>query len=293
MIISASYRTDIPAFYSQWLMNRIRAGYCKVVNPYGGQIHRISLLVEDVDGFVFWTKNLGPLLPHLPELCHRGYPFVVQYTVTGYPHDLERSVVAAQRAVEQIRRVAEDYGPRTVVWRYDPILFTSLTPADFHRRNFERLARALEGAVDEVVISFTQIYRKTQRNLEQAAQRAGFIWEDPPDEVKRSLGAELVAMAQSAGMALSVCSQNQYLVPGAQPASCVDAVRLSGAAGRHIRARRQGNRPDCACCESRDIGHYDTCPHGCVYCYAVQNVALARARFQRHDPESEFLFPPA
>lgn len=293
MIISASYRTDIPAFYGEWLMNRIRAGYCKVVNPYGGQIHRISLLPEDVDGFVFWTKNLGPFLRHLPEVRKLGFPFVVQYTINNYPHALERSVADARQAVEQARQVAQEYGPRTVVWRYDPVLFTSLTPLDFHRRNFERLSRALEGAVDEVVISFAQIYRKTQRNLEQASRRAGFTWEDPPDEMKLALAAELVEMARAAGMSLSVCSQNQYLVPGAQPACCVDAVRLSGMAGRHIRARRLGNRPDCACHESRDIGHYETCPHGCVYCYAVQNLTLARARYRRHDPESEFLFPPA
>ncbi|HEY8347978.1 MAG TPA: DUF1848 domain-containing protein [Symbiobacteriaceae bacterium] len=292
MIISASYRTDIPAFYGEWFMNRLRAGYCKVINPYGGQIHRISLLPGDVDGFVFWTKNLGPFLPHLRTIREQGYPFVVHYTVTGYPHALEPSVVDAGRAVQHIRRVAETFGPRTVVWRYDPVLVTSLTPPDFHRRNFERLSRALEGAVDEVVISFAQIYRKTRRNLDRVARQLGVAWEDPPDEEKRELARDLAEMARAAGMALSVCSQNVYLVPGAEPARCVDARRLSDVAGRPVTARTQGNRPDCGCHESRDIGQYDTCPHGCVYCYAVQNVALARFRYRRHDPRSEFLFPP-
>src|ERR1700694_1401224 len=80
MIISASYKTDIPAFYGEWFMNRLRAGSCKMVNPYGGQIYTISLVREDVDGFVFWTKNIGPLLKHLPEIHEGGYPFIVQHT---------------------------------------------------------------------------------------------------------------------------------------------------------------------------------------------------------------------
>lgn len=293
MIISASYRTDIPAFYGEWLMNRIRVGYCKAVNPYGGQVYRVSLLPQDVDGFVFWTKNLGPFLPHLSEIRRRAYPFIIQYTINGYPRTLEVSVTDARKSVEHLKQVVAQFGPGTAVWRYDPILVTSLTPLDFHRQNFLSLARALEGLVDEVVISFAQVYRKTQRNLERESRRAGLTWEDPHEEQKRAFAQELVSMAQACGIQLSICSQRQYLVPGARAARCVDAERLSRVAGHAIASREQGNRPDCCCHQSRDIGHYDTCPHGCVYCYAVQNRQLARARHGRHDPHSEFLFEPA
>jgi hypothetical protein len=290
MIISASYRTDIPAFYGEWFMNRLDAGYCLVENPYSGQPYRVSLHREDVDGFVFWTKNLTPFLDALAVLRERGFPFVVQYSITGYPRQLEFSVVDAARAVAQVRGVAAGYGGRVPVWRYDPILFTSLTPPAFHRENFTRLAAALAGSTDEVVISFAQIYQKTRRNLSWAARESDFTWEDPPGPAKLELAAELTAIAREYGMQLTVCSQNQYIVAGAAAARCVDAGRLADVAGRPVRAPVKGNRPDCACHLSRDIGAYDTCPHGCVYCYAVRERALAQSRHREHDPAGEFLY---
>ncbi len=293
MIISASYKTDIPAFYGHWFENRLEAGYCKVANPYNRrQVRRVSLLPEDVDGFVFWTRNLGPFLGRLERVREFGRPFTVQQTITGYPRELEPSVVDADRSVRHLRTVADIYGPRAAVWRYDPILFSSLTPAEYHLDNFERLAGALEGATDEVVISFAQIYRKTARNLDLAASRFGFTWEDPPDQAKLGLASRLAEMAGARGMKLSVCSQRKYIVPGASAARCIDARRLAAAGGRPIRARRKGNRPDCGCSESVDIGEYDTCPHGCAYCYAVLHRDLAGRRYERHDPKGELLSSP-
>src|SRR5512145_694388 len=183
MIISASYRTDIPAFYGDWFNHRLDASYCLVENPYSGVPYRVSLKREDVDGFVFWTKNVGPFFPTLAELTRRGYPFLVLYSLNGYPRTLERAVVNAERAVEHLKRVAAEFGPRVPVWRYDPIVFSSETPADFHRRNFERLARLLEGISDEVAISFANIYQKSRRNLDVASRDFGFAWEDPADEI--------------------------------------------------------------------------------------------------------------
>lgn len=291
MIVSASYRTDIPTFYGEWFINRLRAGYCKVRNPYGGQIFRVSLAPEDVDGFVFWTKNLGPFLLHLAEVRQRGFAFVVQYSINGYPRELEFSVVDAEKSVEHMQRLGGDYGPRVAVWRYDTILFTSLTPPDFHRANFARLAKRLEGSTDEVIVSFAQIYKKTRRNLDWAGREFAFQWEDPPDDVKLQLVGELAACARSHGMMLSVCSERQFLKTGVEDARCIDAGRLADVRGEPFPARLKGNRPDCGCHESRDIGDYDTCPHGCVYCYAVQNRALAQRRYKTHDPHAELLFP--
>jgi hypothetical protein len=292
MIISASYKTDIPAFYGDWFLTRLRAGYCLMRNPYSGQVSRVSLRREDVDGFVFWTKNLGPFLPALAEVRRLGYPFIVQYTITGYPRAIETAVVDADRAVAHLRHVADVYGPRTAIWRYDPILFSSLTPPETHVATFTRLAAQLRGAVDEAVISFTQVYYKTRRNTDAAARAHHFTWRDPSDDEKRVLASRLTEIARVNGMQLTVCSQNHLLVPGAQPARCVDAPRLADIAGHPIGAPLKGNRPDCGCHQSRDIGEYDTCPHGCVYCYATQMRNLAKARYQRHDPAGEFLFPP-
>jgi uncharacterized protein DUF1848 len=292
MIISASYRTDIPCFYGPWFLRRLEAGFCRTINPYGGQVVRVDLRPEAVDGIVFWTKNLGPFLPHLPEVQDHGYPFVVHYTINDYPRALEGAVVDSSRAVTHVKQLAATFGPRVVVWRYDPVVFTSRTPASFHRENFAALAEAMAGSVDEVVISFAHVYRKTRRHLEHAARREGFTWEDPADQVKCALARDLVAIARPHGLALTVCSQGRYVVEGAAEAACVDAARLSDVAGHAIRAPRKGNRPDCRCHLSRDVGAYDTCPHGCVYCYAVNDPARARQRFREHDPESEFLVEP-
>ncbi len=293
MIVSASYRTDIPAFYGQWFARRFREGFARVANPYGGPPATVPLR-DGNDGFVFWTRNAQPFLPMLAEVRAAGLPFVVQYTVTGLPRALERSVTGPTQAVETIRRLAGEYGPHTVVWRFDPILFTSLTPPDHLADTFARLADGLAGLVDEAVISFANPYRKTVRNLDAAAATHDFSWWDPPAGEKRALAGRLGVLAGERGMALTLCSQADLVGPSTRPAACVDAGRLERVAAdwgmaRIIAARIKGNRPDCRCHESRDIGAYDTCPHGCVYCYAVGSRDAAAARHAAHDPTAAFL----
>jgi hypothetical protein len=290
VIISASYKTDIPTFYGDWFMRRLDAGYCKSVNPYSRQVYRVALDRQAVDGFVFWTKNVAPFLKHLPAVRERGFPFVVQYTINGYPRELETNVVDAERSVETAWRVRELFGPRALVWRYDTIVTSSLTPAEFHVENFTRLASRLEGATNEVVISFAHLYKKTLKNMDGASRAAGFTWHDPSADEKRDLVRRLARCARDHGMQLAVCSQRDLLVDGAVDAKCVDSQRLSELAGFSLQSRLKGNRKDCGCFESRDIGEYDTCPHGCVYCYAVQDRDRALTRFRKHDPSSEFLF---
>jgi hypothetical protein len=270
MIVSASYRTDIPAFHSRWLLERLAAGYAEVRNPYGGAPYRVSLAKGEVSGFVLWTRNLKPLLPHLPEIAARA-PFTVQFTATGYPRALEPGVIAEAAAVAQLRAVRRHWGPRAAVWRYDPIVVTSLTPLDSHRERFAGIAAALRGMVDEVVVSFADLYRKTARNLRAAAKQHGFTWRDPEPEEKRALLEALTAIAGENGMRLTLCTEPALATDGIEPAHCIDAERLSDVAGRPILAREKGNRPGCLCAESRDIGAYDTCAQGCVYCYAVSN----------------------
>jgi hypothetical protein len=289
MIVSASYRTDIPAFYGDWFRRRLAAGYALVRNPYGGPDSRVDLRPEAVGGYIFWSRNLATFGEVLAEVAGQGVPFVVQMTITGYPRALESAVVAPERAIAQLHRIAETYGPRAAVWRYDPILATSLTPPDWHRGNVAALARQLEGVVDEVVVSWATIYRKTERNMRAAAEAHGFQWSDPPDDDKRTLLTDLAEIASAHGMAMTLCSQPHLLVEGVTPARCVDAGRLSDIAGRPIIAKQKGNRPGCDCAASRDIGAYDTCPHGCVYCYAVQNRPRAQARFKAQDPDSPML----
>ncbi|MCA8929426.1 MAG: DUF1848 domain-containing protein [Alphaproteobacteria bacterium] len=289
MIVSASYRTDIPAFYAAWFVRRLAAGEAWVTNPYGGKPYRVSLAPDDVDGFVFWTRNIAPFRDALAAVEAMRRPYVVQYTVTGYPSALEAGVPPAGHAVAQIRELAARRGRAGTVWRYDPILFTSLTPPDWHRAAFARIADALAAAVDEVTVSFATIYRKSARNLRLAAARHGFDWPEPTADEQRAFLADLALIAADRGLRLTVCSQPHLEQPGVAGAACVDADRLSRIAGHAIRARTKGNRPGCLCAESRDIGAYDTCAHGCAYCYAVRDHERARQTVRRHDPLAERL----
>jgi hypothetical protein len=280
VIVSASYRSDIPAFYGTWFARHLAAGRIEVRNPYGGKPYRVALAGPELDGFVFWTRNARPFAAVLAGLADAGHPFYLQYSLTGYPRALETSVVAEQAAVATMAALARDYGPKAVVWRYDPVLITSLTPPAWHRETLGRLARALAGVSDEVVLSFAQIYAKTRRNLDRAAARHGFTWRDPAAEEKRALLGELAAIAGEAGLRPRLCAQPELPAPGLTPAACIDAARLSALADREIAAPLQANRPGCLCARARDIGAYDTCPHGCAYCYAVRDPALAKRQYR-------------
>jgi hypothetical protein len=288
VIVSASYRTDIPAFYADWLIARLRAGTCRVANPYGGGAYQVALTPAAVDGFVLWTRNLRPLLPRLDEV-RRVAPFVVQFTLTGYPRALESSVIAPEDAVEQLRELRRRWGPRAAVWRYDPIVFAAGLDERAHADGFAALAAALAGTVDEVALSCMNPYRKTRRNLDRAGRRHGFAWHDPPADEKRALLARLAAIAAEHGIAATLCSQPQLLAPGLGEARCIDAERLADVGQCPLAARESGNRPGCRCAQSRDIGAYDGCPHGCVYCYAVTDRDRAVANFRAHDPAAESL----
>lgn len=291
MIISASYRTDIPAFYGRWFMNRLAAGYCRVPNPYAGTAHRIALSAEAVDGFVFWTKNLGPFLASLEEVARLGHPFVVQYGINGYPRPLEAFVPNTDVAAAHLRRVADRHGPRVAVWRYDPIIITSATPPEWHIDRVTDLARSLRTCTDEVVVSFVQPYRKTLRNMGRALRRHGWVWRDPAPDEKRDMLRRLAERVADYGMTLRPCTQPTVTPTDVEPARCIDGARLADVAGRTIAHRVKGNRPGCLCAESRDIGAYDTCIQGCAYCYAVTDHETARRRLRRHDPMADILIP--
>lgn len=283
-IVSASYRSDIPAYHARWFAERLREGFAVVSNPYGGAPARIDLRSEAVAGFVFWTRNAAPFFGVLDDLAHRGAPFFVQFTLTGYPKELEPRGIAEDAALAQMKRLRDRFGPDAVVWRYDPILETSLTPMSFHIETFSRIARALEGVANEAVISFADFYRKTRRNLAIAATRHGFAWRDPELAEKRALACDLAAIAEAVQMRLTLCTEPD--LEGFAPAACIDAERLGRIAGRAVFARLKGNRPGCLCGESRDIGQYDSCLQGCVYCYAVASEARARRLLGREKRKS-------
>lgn len=287
MVISASYKTDIPAFYGRWLLNRLDAGYCWVKNPVSGRPFYVSLARQDVEGIVFWTKNPWPFMAFAQHVRDRGHPFYFQHTITGYGESIERAVLPAWRSSEAAKRLVDTFGAGSVVWRYDPIVVTGAMPSDWHVENFGQLAAALAGYVDEVATKFLVLHSKTRRNLTAAIGRT---WKDPDPTSKASILRTFNNIAKSHNMKLTLCSQPD--IPVELPhAICIDALRLN-ALGAHIVAPKTlGNRPGCLCIEARDIGDYDTCPQGCAYCYATQNQRIAVQRHKLHDPHAESLIP--
>ena len=281
MIVFASYRTDIPAFFADWFRAHLADGQCVVKNPYGGKPYRVALRGDGVDGYVFWTRNAAPFGAALEDVSALDLPFVIQFTVTGYPRALDAHTIRTAAACNQIRGLARRYGPRAVVWRYDPVVFSSITPPDWHLETFAGLARDLEGSVDECVVSFAHIYKKTRKRLDIASEIHDFTWEDPEWTEKHRLLEGLSEISRSYGIKLTVCSQKDALIDGIGGVKCIDEARLSDLAGYDISARIKGNRDGCLCAESRDIGAYDTCAHGCVYCYAVSDHDRAAAALHR------------
>ena len=288
MIISASYRTDIPAFYGEWFKNRLHAGYCMVLNPYSNKPYRVELARKHVHAFVFWTKNIAPFFPVLEIVSEQQYPFMVQYSINNYSQLLEGRVIDIQQSVENVGKLFSTYGKRCVVWRYDPIVVTNGMDINWHLENFSRIAKQLRGMVDEVVVSFVQFYNKTVRNISSGSlKKIKFI--DPDLHTKKEALERLSVIAKKVEMKLSICTQPQLVSKTVSAASCIDLNRLSDIAGYKMRLKIKGNRPGCYCAESRDIGAYDTCPHGCVYCYAVNNHRCAYMKSKKHDSACDIL----
>ena len=293
MIISASRRTDIPAFYADWLMNRIRAGYCLVSNPFNpAQVARVSLLPEDVDAIVFWTRNPRPLLPHLAELDRRGYRYYFQFTLTGYPQALEPRLPERSLLLRAFRDLAGYVGPQRVIWRYDPIVLSTITDIPFHERNFAELAEALSGLTPRVVVSLLDPYAKNRRRLRKLAE-CGIVVRDIQgiDNGVGDLLRSLASLAKEHSMEITSCAEPWDLRRyGILPGKCVDDEYIARIFGIEVtHAKDEAQRPACGCVRSKDIGAYDTCLYGCVYCYATSDRVDPDALRARYDPDSPSL----
>ena len=282
-IVSASYRCDVPAYFGKWFQARRRAGFCHLRNPYNGKLSHLSLKPAEVAAYLFWSRNYRPFLPVLQDLAAGGEPFVLQMTLTGYPRAIEPHCLAVEPVIETARTLRCAFGPKVLVWRYDPIFLSSLTPPDWHMENFAKLAHALAGTGDEVVFSFTQVYAKTRRRADRAAAAQGFSWRDPENAEKRTLLRELAAIALDHGFTPTLCAQDDLLTAPLVPAACADPARFGDIAGRKLNLPRQANRPGCLCAKVSDVGAYDLCAQGCVYCYAVSSQKRATGRISGQD----------
>jgi len=274
-IISASRRCDIPAFFSDRFMERIRDGYFLRINPFNPrQTKRISLAPEEVEAIVFWSKNPRPLIPHLNELDSRGHRYYFQFTLNPYGPDFEPGLPTLRERIDTFCELAERVGPRRVVWRYDPVILSSATPVDWHLESAEELAAALRGRAERLVISFLDFYGKAGRRLETLRRSRGIACCDitlPGMESQLELlAAGIGTIGASYGLSVFSCAEEVALERfGIGHGSCIDGNFIKDLWGGEGRFRRdKSQRPACRCAESADMGVYDSCGYGCLYCYA-------------------------
>jgi len=291
MIISASRRTDIPAFYHQWFMNRINEGFLLTKNPFNAnQISRVSLEPNDVDVIVFWTRNPSKLIPHLEELNKLKYNYYFQYTLTGYPRTIEAAVPKPQVAIDTFIRLSEMIGKDKVVWRYDPILLSNQVDINEHKRLFSKIASLLAGKTTRVVISFSDFYKKTERNLNNVENLVYSDITQNMDELLE-LSKFMHDVALSNGMRIKSCAEHiDTTSVGIEHGKCIDEELIKDVFGLSINGKKdKGQREECGCIKSVDIGMYNTCLHECSYCYATFNKKMVINNKKKHNENSPFL----
>lgn len=285
MILSISRRTDIPAFYSEWLMRRLRQGEVLVRNPMNyHQVGRILLDPRNTSCLVFWSKNPEPLLRQLSEIDALGYRSVFLFTLNAYGRDVEAHLPPLSQRLDTFRCLARVIGKDGVTWRYDPIFCNRRYTPDFHREAFASLAASLDGFTEHCIVSFIEMYKKCRCNM--ATLNPG----DMSLEERLKLLQDLRDIAENHHIRLQSCAATEEFRPVINPGKCIDGELLARRFGTKLNvAKDRHQRSACGCTTSIDIGAYHSCPHGCLYCYANHNLASAQGNFTAHNADSPLL----
>jgi len=282
LILSVSRRTDISAFYTDWFINRIKNGFVYVRNPMNyHQVSKVALTPDVIDCIVFWTKNPAPMLEKLDLISKYKYYF--QVTINAYDEKIERNVPETGAVINTFKNLSAKIGKLKTVWRYDPIFYTEDIDLSYHLRNFEKITSQLKGFTNRCIISFADVYQKTERNMR--------CLQPLNEDMMLEIGARLSAIAKSYDMEIRTCSERIDLTPvGIKHAKCIDDSLISEIIDHKIYVEKDKNqRDECGCVTSVDIGAYNTCKHGCLYCYANYNDASVKNNTIKHDPHSPFL----
>ncbi len=285
MILSASRRTDIPAFYSEWFFNRIKEGYVYVRNPFNSNaVSKIAISPRIIDCIVFWTKNPSQkFIANLDLLSEFMYYF--QFTISSYGTDIEKNVPKKQAVIENFKRLSEKTGQERVIWRYDPIAMSNRYTVDYHVNNFGELAHRLNRYTKTCKISFIEFYKKCERNLENTTVR------EPDTFEKLKLAKMFRKIALEYNIIIEACAMENTLDPlRVKHGKCIDNELIEKITKGKIKAKKDKNqRERCECIESIDIGAYNTCLYHCLYCYANFSRDRVLKQFQKHVPTSPLL----
>jgi hypothetical protein len=276
-VISCSRRTDIPAFLMDWVIEKMQSGYVDVTNPfYPSQVSRISLKPEDVKCWMWWSKNFKiwiDLYQNKPEIfnAYKGHCF--QFTINS-PSELEKNVeISLDDRLKQLKWLIDEFGASAVNYRYDPIIFYKSKNSDKIKNNLHKFEYIIEKVsslgLKEMIFSFATMYSKVEKRMEAR----DYIPIDPNFEKKKEILKKLIKICDKSSIVMKACCQPDLLtLKGIEQAHCIDGKRIERIIGEHIsKARDTGQRKECGCTKSRDIGGYTgifRCKHNCDYCYA-------------------------
>lgn len=277
-IVVASKRTDLPAVYGKWLLERLQAGSAVARHPATGAPREVDLTPEAMDALILWSKSYGAILPGLPALAARGYRLLFHFTVTGLGKPIEPCAPDLEEAARQARAIAGVFSPDHLLWRYDPILWGGSWDAAHHIRTFTRIARLLKDSVRRCCVGFAD------PDAMPHPAAAGLGVRHPTTAERRTLLGALTEAAARSGIALASCDPADAATGAVEWRSCADLALLARLYPNH---RWPAAETDCPCAgaEVVDLGAYDTCTLGCTYCYATARPA-ARATRMRHRPQS-------
>lgn len=282
MILNTGNRTDIPAYFSEWFYHRMKEGFVCVRNPYyPAQVTRYRLDPAVVDCLVFCTKNPRPMLERLSELDAYGQYWFV--TITPYGKEIEPHVPDRELVMESFRELSGKVGRKAVCWRYDPVFLTEKYDLEFHLDAFAAMAEALSGYTDVCVISFIDLYEKTLRNF-KGIKSVGL-------KERQAIVKAFVEIGKRHGIRIKTCAEGgDWTSYGVDCSGCLTKEVVEQALGEALQIPSGGKaREACSCLLGNDIGMYNTCGHGCLYCYANYDSRLVEENRRRHNPESPFL----
>ncbi|MDH7603950.1 MAG: DUF1848 domain-containing protein [Melioribacter sp.] len=276
VIISVSRRTDILAFYSDWLIERIKLGYLYYPNPFSQKPVYIDLSTDAVKSIVFWTRNPKPIFKHLDFIDEKyNKHHYMHLTINGYPKILEKRSPDVDYAISSAEFLAKRYGDNYIQWRFDPIIISSITSYEFIINKFKYIADKLTGITKRCYISFVDLYKKTKMNLSKAEKDYNIKFYEPSVEEQVSLVKEIIDIAKEKKIDVYACAENHLLkiIPELNEAHCVDIEIINKICNEDEKCNYKisPTRFDCSCYESKDIGFYDSCFYGCIYCYANTN----------------------
>ena len=282
MIINTGCRTDIPAFYSKWLMNRIKEGYVLVRNPYNPkQVTKYNLSPDVVDCLAFCTKNPEPMLQYLNQLDkYKQYWFV---TITPYGRNIEPNVPDKQKVIESFKKLSNHIGVDAIGWRYDPIFIGYGFDVKKHIELFRKIAQQLKNYTHNCTISFLDLYEKVKRNAPELRP--------PSKEEQIEIAKAFSEIGKENNMTIHSCCEKTYLSEyGLKCNGCMSQEIVEKAIKSNLNPPNRKNiREGCNCLMGNDIGEYNTCGHLCKYCYANANKALVVDNMKKHNENSPFL----